>query len=269
MKVIFLDIDGTIVDSMDTTQTQVKPSPKTIYAINALREAGHKVFICSGRHKPIVNKEVLDVGYDGYVLANGAFVYYQDKVVFQATFSLEIIEKIKKVAEKYNMVYYLEDEKYGYVNKLSDPRHINFVGSWKVPNLFIEETNFKDKNIHIGMLVFSDFSDYEKAVAELGDDVELVKHNDSKSCDINLKGVHKALGIQKLIEFSDLNMQDTIAFGDGLNDVEMLMTVNEGVAMANACQTLKDLAKHHTLSVKEDGVYHYLLNKGLIKPYND
>lgn len=42
-----------------------------------------------------------------------------------------------------------------------------------MPNLFIEETDFKDKNIHIGMLVFSDFSDYDKALAELGADVEL------------------------------------------------------------------------------------------------
>ena len=54
-------------------------------------------------------------------------------------------------------------------------------------------------------------------------------------------------------------------FGDGRNDIEMLEAVGTGVAMGNAIDEVKARADVICKSVEEDGVYHYCLEKKLIK----
>ena len=59
-------------------------------------------------------------------------------------------------------------------------------------------------------------------------------------------------------------MKDTIAFGDGRNDVEMLETVGTGVAMKNAMEEALEAADEICDSVENDGITSWLKNKGLI-----
>ena len=75
-KVVFLDIDGTIVDFFGN----IPESTKT--AIRKARENGHYMVVCSGRSKFQIAKEVLDLGIDGIVAAAGAYVEYEGKVVY-------------------------------------------------------------------------------------------------------------------------------------------------------------------------------------------
>lgn len=263
MKAVFLDIDGTILDA-NAGMTDI--SDKTKYAIEQLRKNGHKVFLCSGRHMPIINREILKPTYDGYVLANGAFSYCDGKVVHEVLFDLEIIDNIISICKKNDIVYYFEDFDYAYTGNLKDERHLKFVSDWNVPDCFIEERNFKDKHINIGMLGFGNMQDYQKLADIAPDKINLVLHNNSMSCDINLKNIDKSYGIKQIVKKLNIDIKDTIAFGDGLNDLEMLSYVNEGVAMANARKELKQLAKYHTSSVLEDGVYEYLVKINLIEP---
>lgn len=263
MKAIFLDIDGTILDANAGMEDI---SIKTKYAISQLQKNGHKVFLCSGRHMPIINKEILKPNYDGYVLANGAFSYCDGEVVDEVIFDFETVQNIIDICKKNNIIYYFEDFNYTYTTDLKDARHLKFVDDWNVPDSFVEEKNLKEKHINIGMLVFSEISDYQKVNNVISDKLNLVLHNNSLSCDINLKNIDKSYGIKQIIKKLGIDVKDTIAFGDGLNDVEMLSFVNEGVAMANACKKLKEVAKYHTLSVLDDGVYDYLVKINLIEP---
>ena len=50
-------------------------------------------------------------------------------------------------------------------------------------------------------------------------------------------------------------MADTVAFGDSLNDIEMIQTASIGVAMGNGRQELKDVADFVTTHVEADGIY--------------
>lgn len=59
-------------------------------------------------------------------------------------------------------------------------------------------------------------------------------------------------------------MQNVMAFGDGLNDIEMLTIAGVGVAMGNAHQDLKAIADHVTLHIEEDGIYSFLKKAKLI-----
>ena len=74
----------------------------------------------------------------------------------------------------------------------------------------------------------------------------------------------KGIGIQKVLEYYHLDKSEALAFGDGNNDIEMLLSVGTGVAMGNASPQLKEVADEICKDVAEDGIYDYCLTHGLI-----
>ena len=67
-------------------------------------------------------------------------------------------------------------------------------------------------------------------------------------------GVTKATGLARLCEHLEIERRDVIAFGDALNDVEMLRWAGHGVAMAGAADVVQDAADETTASNDDDGV---------------
>src|SRR5699024_12687106 len=78
------------------------------------------------------------------------------------------------------------------------------------------------------------------------------------------KGGSKALGIEGLIEAAGLKLENAYAFGDGLNDMEMLDYIPNSVAMGNALEPVKDVARHVTKTVDDDGIVQGLKKLGLL-----
>ena len=74
----------------------------------------------------------------------------------------------------------------------------------------------------------------------------------------------KATGIQKVCEMLAISHEDTYAFGDSANDLEMLSYVAHSVAMGNGTDEVKRTAEFVTTGVNEDGIYNGLLHYGLI-----
>lgn len=72
--------------------------------------------------------------------------------------------------------------------------------------------------------------------------------------DVISKGAHKAWGLQQLLDQWDLTSQNLMAFGDGMNDYEMLNLANYSYAMANAPQAVKEVARFTAPSNNDDGV---------------
>lgn len=70
-----------------------------------------------------------------------------------------------------------------------------------------------------------------------------------------LKETQRRPGIQWIIERLGLDFEATYAFGDGLNDLEMLQTVGNGIAMGNSHPELKKSIPLSTNHVNEDGLY--------------
>ena len=75
---------------------------------------------------------------------------------------------------------------------------------------------------------------------------------------MHLNSIHqqfqKATGIQKVLDHYHLDQDDTYAFGDGENDLEMIEFCRVGVAMGNACDLLKVKANIICKSVVDDGL---------------
>ena len=72
--------------------------------------------------------------------------------------------------------------------------------------------------------------------------------------DITAKGNTKQKGIDEIIRHFGIRLEETMAFGDGGNDVSMLRHAAIGVAMGNAVDEVKEHANYITTSVDEDGI---------------
>jgi hydroxymethylpyrimidine pyrophosphatase-like HAD family hydrolase len=87
---------------------------------------------------------------------------------------------------------------------------------------------------------------------------------DPYAADILPKGCSKAIGIQKLLDTAGIKNEHSYAFGDGLNDLEMLAAVGTGIAMGNAVSEAKAVSNFVTDSNSDDGIIKGLLNVGLL-----
>ena len=72
--------------------------------------------------------------------------------------------------------------------------------------------------------------------------------------EINDEHANKGEALVKLAEYLKIDMSQTMAFGDGLNDISMLRAAGIGVAMGNACEEVRSAADFVTLSCDESGM---------------
>ena len=82
--------------------------------------------------------------------------------------------------------------------------------------------------------------------------------------DIIHKNASKSVGVQRVLDYYGYTKAEAIAFGDGGNDVPMLLAVDNSVAMGNAEYTVKQAATYVTESVDDDGVLKALQHFKLI-----
>jgi Cof subfamily protein (haloacid dehalogenase superfamily) len=84
------------------------------------------------------------------------------------------------------------------------------------------------------------------------------------SGELSLRGIHKAGGIELLTDHLGIDRADTMALGDGFNDLEMLAHVEIGIAMGDAPQAVKDVADDVTGGPDEDGIWAAFAKYGLV-----
>ena len=136
---------------------------------------------------------------------------------------------------------------------------IVIVGSGKVGFSLAEQLVKEEHNVTV---VDSD----EEALRRAGDqlDIMTVRGNGVSAAVLREAGVDKAEGIDRLLARFGIGLDETMAFGDGGNDIPMLRHVGTGVAMGNADGAVKAEADYVTTSVDEEGIARALRHFGLI-----
>ena len=101
-------------------------------------------------------------------------------------------------------------------------------------------------------LIFMEEKD-ESLYCETFPNVQFVRWH-RYSCDILPSGGSKATGIEKVLERMGISFENAVAFGDGINDMEMLQAVGTSVAMGNGHEKVKAIATHIADHVDNDGL---------------
>ena len=256
---LFFDIDGTLV-SFKTHQIP----ESTIQALTQAKQAGHKVFIATGRPPLIItNLGAIEHLIDGYVTINGALCFVGDKVISCKEIANETARFVMKDALEKNYGLIMVGEKDVAV---LDPQG-------EVDKIFRQEICVENLNqarpfeevLQQRIFQLTPFfdEDYEKEMMARLTDCTVGRWHPAFT-DITAIGADKGEGLLAMTQHLGLNPQHTMAFGDGGNDSSMIRTAGIGVAMGNALECLKQEADYVTTSVDEDGIWNALRHYGLI-----
>ena len=113
-RAIFFDIDGTLLDCLNGI-TDITPRVKK--SIRALQANGDYVFIATGRPYAFLSEALLNFGFDGFVLTNGAQVKIKDKLIYKEPINKDFIKEIVNNFEELNIQYILQGEIYSYMKE--------------------------------------------------------------------------------------------------------------------------------------------------------
>lgn len=106
----------------------------------------------------------------------------------------------------------------------------------------------------------------EQEVKAAFPDCSVVKSSD-RLLEIMAQGVNKAAALEVFCSHYNLELRQTLAFGDHYNDVEMLETAGTGILMGNAPSALLERFPLHTEDNDHDGIYLALKRFGVVKDF--
>ena len=101
-KIIFLDVDGTLVDYHN------RVPESAVKAIQQARQNGHYVFVCTGRSRAEMQPELWDIGLDGMIGGNGSYVEHNGQVIMHQLISKEDAKAIVDWLHERGLEFYLE-----------------------------------------------------------------------------------------------------------------------------------------------------------------
>lgn len=254
IKAIFFDVDGTLI----SFKTHKMPE-STKNALFKLKEKGVKLFVATGRPKIDIEKvqELVDFPFDGYISTNGQFCYDDSNNSIHKEFiDKDSVKKILTFLKERNLACHVITENEVFVTKYNDRvfKLFELVGYEENPSAMPEEYFF-DKDVFQLCPYINE-----------QDEIELMKNVENcdnfRWCDLFVdvipKNGGKAVGIKKICDYYGINQSETMAFGDGGNDIDMLEQVNIGIAMGNANDNVKHSADYVTSHVDEDGIFNAL-----------
>lgn len=255
-KTVFFDLDGTLISH------KTNSIPKsTKEAIKLLQTNGHKVVIATGRVPALFYGVDEELGITSYVGANGRVCVDNKTIVYNKFIDKEVLKKfVDYVNERQIDIafegindYVLNSRKTDLPNKFSDVFHLEYP---------IVHCDFHLNNDVYQVVMFCEncnLEEFQERFPKLNFSV-----SNQYGVDVNEKGGMKELGVSKLIEYFDIDIKDTVAFGDGYNDIGMLQLCHTGVAMGNAYDEVKEMADFVTDTVDNNGIYNALKKMGLI-----
>ena len=255
IKAVFFDIDGTLV----SFKTHEVPA-SAIAALTALREQGVKVFIATGRQKGSINN-LGSLQFDGYVTLNGGYCLAGEEVIYKRSIPKADIEALIRYQQEKPFPCALVEED-GLFQNYIDENALSLYGllNFPLPPVRpLEENNGKEV---FQLIAFFQAGNEEEIMSVLPH-CEATRWN-PLFADVVPKGSSKAIGIDHIIAHYGIRLEETMAFGDGGNDIPMLRHAGIGVALGDASDEVKAAADWVTTSVDEDGIMNALKHFGVI-----
>ena len=224
-KIIFFDVDGTLVSDTGGIE-HVPESAKRAIALT--RAKGNLVYLCTGRSKAEIYDFILECGIDGVIGAGGGYIEIGNQMLYHKKVTNKAVNHMVDYFDTNNFDYYVESN----------------------GGLFASKNLVK----RLERIIYGDYENDPQAKARYGDN----------SGELSVPNIHKANAIETLINYLGIERKNTYAFGDGMNDKEMLEYVNIGIAVGNAKEGLKAVADEITDNIDNNGIYNSMKKHNLI-----
>jgi hypothetical protein len=222
-KIFVFDVGNTLVE---------KPSNRMVSSLvddlSALQERGNVIGIATMRNLAMLDELIAQVNFDYIIALNGAYVECKKIILIDTPIDSKELTQITNVLDS-NKIKYNLYTKSNILNS-SEQREI-------VYGIELKDCSEVIDSLRKHFLSFA-FHIWEKG----------------KTCDIHSINVSKSKGMKKVCSYFEIPLQNSIAFGDGFNDIELFKLCRVSIAMATAPDELKQRATFLTKSVKDNGV---------------
>jgi Cof subfamily protein (haloacid dehalogenase superfamily) len=258
-KAVFFDIDGTLVSLKTKTACE-----STRRALSELRSHAIRTFVATGRSQAeIVAQRMLDgMEFDGILSNNGQYCYHGSEVLFSAPIAPEDVAAVVAQAEERNYSAWFVEADRTYMNHIDDRVRIAMRDIHTEPPALADIHRALQHPIYKIVLFLTPEEMQEYPLRVTHNCMTTAWH--PFGSDLMPKGGGKLGAVRKVLARYGIAQADTMAFGDGENDLEMLRFAGIGVAMANAAPCVKEIADFTTGTCEEDGIYNALVHFGWI-----
>lgn len=265
IKLVAIDIDGTLLNS---NKELPEENRKTI---EAYAKKGIKFAFCTGRvmnEVELMSDKLPGVKYA--ITCNGALVYdisdrNSYKLIHGDTLCMEEVRQIYEFVDNLglDMMFELQADGVVYADKYCvenpDMYGVEYIRELiKKTRVPVDDINkyIYDRTEDVGKLniFFPDTDTRNKALECLKELDYDFAYSEPTNIDINRKGSDKGRGLEMLMRHLKLTNDETMAIGDNNNDLQLLQTTPNSVAMGNAPDDIKKYASYVTLSNDENGV---------------
>ncbi|MFM1655019.1 Cof-type HAD-IIB family hydrolase [Brevibacillus sp. B_LB10_24] len=275
VKLAAFDMDGTLL-TRDSRMTEV-----TKEACRRLQQEGCKLLLSTGRTLFSARMPIDNFPFDGYVCSNGAAIFERDGTLVQSSLlpGRMVVELVEQIRQR-PIYYELHDTKSNRWLIREDREQIEEMQKTETgeTGVLLSQTTFYhlSKGIEKAELFDSILSgqmsvvkifiwsgnpamlEWVREVAAPWNEEADITSSGIKNVEIMKKGVNKWEGLQYFLRKWGIDAADVAAFGDADNDRDILSQVGHSVAMGNASQSIKELARYITKPNVEDGVAHFI-----------
>jgi hypothetical protein len=274
MKLVFFDIDGTLA------MPGYAPTDVTVEAIRACRSNGNKVFLSTGRTKDSVPEEVVSIGFDGGIYSAGGRIEAEGKELRKRAMEPELVRYIVDVMEEegVNCTMECDDCLYEGNVRLQIQEDAVSMGSSELKRIMEMRDKLGERRpirayanepVYKVTYMASSQSQIDHLTERLGAQAKVVCFENLLADlpviagEVSDYRINKGEALWTICAYYHTTPEQCIAFGDSMNDAEMLEAAGLGIAMANSSEAVKALADQVCGACEADGVAHALRELGL------
>lgn len=275
-KLLLIDVDGTLV----TYRNELPQS--AVDAIRIAQANGHRAYFCTGRSKAEMYQDILDIGMDGMIGGNGAYIEDHDTVVFHELIPSDVERRLVDWLNGRGLCFYLESnnglfasatfgtdaipalEAYsaGKGRAFISVREVfpDMIFDPKPQDLYRNDVN----KVSFVLRSYQDHLDSAEAFPELKAGTWGGAGEKALFGDLGVKDITKAFAINKLCDYLGWDPKDTIAFGDAKVDIPMFEACGASCCMGSGGPEAKAAADYVTTDVDMDGLANAFEHFGLV-----
>lgn len=259
IRSLFFDIDGTLV----SFRTHRIPQA-TVDALTEAKARGVKVFISTGRPiQFITNLSQIEHLIDGYITTNGAYCFVGDDTVSRHAIDPADVQKILDACDRFNRAAVVVGQKTIAVYNCQPIVAKSFGEGLGLTDLHFDELS---NVLRQDILQVTPFITDEEEAQLMPTIPHCVGGRWTKEfVDITQENADKGKGLIAMAAREHFGLDETMAFGDGGNDIPIIRQAGIGVAMGNATDNVKAVADYVTTAVDDKGVKNALIHFGVIK----
>lgn len=272
VKMIFLDLDGTLLDD-EKNFPQVNRE-----AIDAALAAGHKAFICTGRPLSSVIKLLPVFGLDKpgcYAITyNGGLIYDagEKKEIYKKTLPLEQVRYVFEKAAEYGDIHIQTYTNDGFICEADTKEGKDYERATKtdrkVVKSVIEELDGQEPCKMLAIAYGCNrkrIEGFREFMKEYCDGKMNVCFSSYEYLEFMPEGINKGNSIRWMSQYLNIPMENTIAVGDAENDITMIQTAALGVVMKNADEVMRQYGNYVTEKNNNEGGVAEVIYKFMLK----